>query len=120
MTLPIPKLRDKAWKLLSEIVRREEKECFTCGAKGNYKEAHAGHFRHGKEKETYLMRENVHRQCVKCNLFLSGNATIYTLRMIDKYGRKKVDEIIYASYRIKRHKRSELDELIIKLKEKLK
>lgn len=90
----IRSLKKLAWTLCSEYIRRRDGGiCFTCGSIRNWKETHAGHFIHGHTKATWLMPENLHCQDPRCNLFLSGNLREYTLRMIDKYGRKKVNDL---------------------------
>lgn len=98
-------LKSKAWKLCSEYIRKREKKCFTCDIVVDYKESDAGHFIHGHNKLTFFEPDNIHKQCKRCNLYLSGNEAIYTLRMIDKYGRKRIDELFKISRNGKVHTR---------------
>jgi len=90
--------------------------CVTCGAKIHYKEANAGHFQHSLN----FVEDNQHIQCRRCNLFLSGNLANYTIYMIDKYGRERVDELF--SEKMKPHKYGiiELREIREKYKQKIK
>lgn len=80
----------------NKIVRLEETDiygmciCVTCGARKHYKEMNAGHFNHGLD----FVRDNQHTQCVRCNQHLSGNGIRYSIWMIDRYGRERVDEIL--------------------------
>ena len=77
----------KAWKVWSEYVRcvsRPEVEivyCFTCSKPMKPKEAHAGHYLHGRLDFDW---RNVHPQCPKCNTFLHGNLGVYAERLIQE------------------------------------
>jgi len=116
----IPRLRDAVWTLFSKYIRLRDAQCFTCGAPVPIKKAHAGHFLHGKNKATYLMEENVHTQCVKCNLFLSGNMVEYYPRLQKLIGEERVQELkdIHAKEHI--WKRDELEALKDKYKQLVK
>ena len=103
-------LKKKAWELFSKYIRERDKVCFTCGAKTD----HAGHWRHGHTKVGFFNEKNVNGQCVKCNLYLSGNLGEYTLKMGKKYGLKKAEQM--WKYFSKDHNwtRKELIEIIKK------
>ena len=92
------KLKKEAWDAFSKWIRlrdallttgsKDHAKCTTCGNVYPVKEMDAGHFKHN----AYDFDErNVHAQCVRCNKFLHGNGAVYTLFMIDRYGRKVVD-----------------------------
>ncbi len=116
----IKTLKNKAWKLCSEYIRRrDEGKCFTCGIKKDFKSMHAGHFRHGKTTPLYYNETNVHCQCPKCNLFLSGNRDIYLRNIQKKYGIKHGDWLIKESRKVHRYKRKELEDIIKYYKEAL-
>lgn len=52
----------------------------------------AGHYRSvGACPELRFEPLNIHRQCVKCNRNLSGNAVEYRLRLVTRIGADKVD-----------------------------
>lgn len=105
-------LFDRVWKKCSEWVRRRDKGvCFTCGDKRDWKEQHAGHFRHGKTKPTYFNDKQIRCQCVKCNKYLSGNLGIYGVKLVELLGQKEVDKIIQESYQFKLWKVKELEKL---------
>jgi len=54
----------------------------------------AGHFRsRGSAPQLTFRQDNVHKQCVKCNRFLSGNVTEYRTRLIHKIGVDKVNAL---------------------------
>ncbi len=86
-------LNKKLWKLFSKYIReRDNYTCFTCGIK-TYP-AQAGHYRTGATCNKYLYydEKNVHAQCYRCNINLSGNWREYQTRMHDKYG-KDIDTV---------------------------
>jgi len=101
-------------KYFSPYIRqRDSGVCFTCGIKKDWKKMHSGHFiPKGSYSDTEFDEINVHCQCPKCNTFKHGNLTEYTIKMIEKYGRKKVDELRQRRNKVKRWKVEELEELI--------
>ncbi len=114
-------LMRKVWKLFSEYIRKRDKgKCFTCPVKRDYKEMQAGHFIHGKYTPVYLNEFNVHCQCPKCNLYLSGNRDVYLRNIQLKYGIEKGDWLMSQRFKIYRYSIKELEELIEIYKEKLK
>ena len=74
--------------------------CCTCNKKVHYKKADAGHFIHGLN----FVEDNQHLQCKQCNKWKHGDQTNYTLFMLDKYGRERIEEL--KTLRKKIHKRS--------------
>lgn len=111
-TLKVAKRR--AWGAISRYVRRSESEggmvkCVTCDTRKHWKDMHCGHFIHGLtyakaetplcqslikgETSFYPLIENVHAQCNACNTYMSGRLDVYTLWMIDMYGREMVEEL---------------------------
>jgi hypothetical protein len=100
-------LRDTAWRLFSKIVRIEEKYiCYTCGKnlQNDTSNCHAGHYvPRGKVSKLRYERKNVHAQCVNCNKYMSGNLSVYAVKLEGQYGmgilqefdtiRKEEDEI---------------------------
>lgn len=99
----------RAWKAISRFVRRSESnggfcKCVTCEKRMHWKEAHCGHFIHGltygqsdplhsDSVKFYALTENYHPQCSGCNTYMSGRLDVYTLWMIDMYGREMVEEL---------------------------
>ena len=83
-------LRDKAWVLFSKVVREEEHYiCFTCGKSmlDDKAHCHAGHYvPRGKVSSLRYDRRNVHAQCAPCNLYMSGNLSVYAVELEAKYG----------------------------------
>jgi len=108
-------LHKKAWKLFSEYVRRSERGfCFTCGLKRHWKEQHAGHYIHKDCLDFDPI--NIHCQCVRCNMYLSGNLGVYAERLISEYGEASVAELRVRSEQIKKFTIQELEDIINKYK----
>jgi hypothetical protein len=111
----LPKLKKECWKLFSEWVRRKDAdetgtvECYTCRKPIHWKEAHAGHFVPGRTGSVLLNPAIVRPQCVQCNIFLCGNYSAYTLRMLDEVGREKVQEYLALKHVAKKWTRAELE-----------
>ena len=68
---------------------------------GHYVKASAGN-------ATYFREDNVHCQCVRCNIMLDGNYVQYALAMVRKYGPEKLEELEKAKRTIKRFTAQEL------------
>lgn len=107
-----------SWALFSQYIRkRDQGTCFTCG-KRNWNEElgeftiqgmNAGHFIHSKLDYDEM---NINCQCVRCNLRLHGNLRIYTLKLIDRYGREAVNELHIRSHQEKPYTEEYLKEII--------
>jgi len=84
---------NKAWKEFSKYIRtRDKNRCFTCGKTGEG--MNAGHFIHQRKYPLlYFHEKNVHAQCIRCNQHLSGNLTMYALRLIQEYGEGIITEL---------------------------
>ena len=117
-------LNNKAWKLMSEWVRRKDSDwrgynnCFTCGKKLHWKELQAGHFIHGKLD--YDDR-NLKPQCGRpCNLDLSGNLRIYSRKLIGEYGLDWLDKLELDANTHMGYTIPELEKRIVELESLLK
>ena len=89
-----------AWRFCSQFIRQKAADaggyvrCVTCGDSHHWKDMDAGHFvSKARGSSIYFVEENIHPQCQRCNRFLEGNKHLYTLFMIDTYGREKVEEL---------------------------
>lgn len=94
--------------------------CVTCGAKANYKLLQNGHRITRGNYKYRRSDDNCHVQCMRCNIFLSGNYKAYTLFMIKKYGLEFVEERNNEINWITDIKNYELEEKIEFYKEKVK
>lgn len=121
----IKSLKNKAWKLMSEHVRKNRVsvhilgnghcECVTCGCRKPYKEMHAGHFIHASKGSLVSYDDrNIHPQCVKCNTYQGGNLIEYTLYMQKTYGNEVIEELKQLKNTIMR--RADFDEVIERIK----
>ncbi len=128
-TLSVAQLADSCAVLIQKLVRLKSADeygycqCVTCDNRDHYKKMQGGHFIPRGNSATKIMEENIHVQCAGCNGFgmKYGNAEKhYTLYMIDMYGREFVDEILATKGKPYKFVRSELDELFIELKRKIK
>lgn len=120
----ITTLRDRVWKYFSEYIRLRDAingyvYCTTCSKPTPVEQTHAGHFIHGKNSLTFFDEANVHPQCIKCNLFLSGNQINYTMWMLKKYGKKKIEKLQDESHKKHIWTKDELETLKEKYKNKL-
>ena len=92
-------LKDKAWDTYSIYIRkRDSGKCITCDKRiwdeeiGEWtiKGMQAGHFFHGVLD---FDEDNVNCQCQQCNHFKSGNGAIYSVKLIEKIGKERFDEL---------------------------
>lgn len=88
----VPSLKRELWKVFADYVKeRDGWKCFTCGRRVKGSSANAGHFipKAAGGLALYFHEDNVHCQCVYCNLALEGNHYEYGLRL----GPEKVAEL---------------------------
>jgi hypothetical protein len=70
------------------------KSCISCGVLWN-KEFQAGHYYPAGSFETLKYDlDNIHGQCVQCNLYKEGNFENYTLRLPYRIGKEAFDRIV--------------------------
>lgn len=87
-------LKKKADKVFSEFIRQRDKGvCFTCGCVKDWKQQQNGHYVSRGCLPLRYREDNCHCQCVACNVFKNGNYTVYSLKMIEKYGVEKLKEL---------------------------
>jgi hypothetical protein len=108
----IKTLKAKAWKTFSAYVRKRDGKCVTCGAGAE----NAGHFIHGHGKPTFFDERNCHGQCVRCNLYLSGNLIEYAAFMKSKYGWETVDALRELSHQVVKFGREYYEDIINRYK----
>ena len=83
-------LKKRAWKLLSEVIRREAMDvpngpyirCYTCGYRNHWSGLQAGHAIGGRNGAVLLDEEIIRPQCVRCNIMLRGNYGEFVRRLI--------------------------------------
>ena len=112
---------DKLQAIFNHYIRERDKDqpCISCGTYFTC-QAHAGHYLTvGARPEHRFNENNCHRQCVRCNHFLSGNVAQYRLNLIEKIGLKQVEQM-EQDHTPKHYSINDLQDLIKKYKNKLK
>jgi len=71
--------------------------CCSCNRQILFSESDGGHFINCGAMPVRWDEMNVHAQCRPCNRFKEGNGPGYTLFMIDRYGRDRVQLLIQKS-----------------------
>ena len=106
----LTKLRDKVktaseWRVEAQTafnayVRYRDRDlpCISCDATGDHDGLggywDAGHYRsRGAAKHLSFHLYNCHKQCHKCNRYLSGNVVEYRKRLIMRIGSERVDKL---------------------------
>lgn len=85
-------LKRKLWKVFADYIKkRDGYKCFTCDAKVEKHNCHAGHFipKSVGGIVLYFHPDNVHAQCMRCNIWLGGHQWEYGQRL----GKEKVDHL---------------------------
>lgn len=118
----IKSLHDKAWKLMSKIVRLAYSidgkycRCFTCNKLISIKETHAGHYHHGGLD--FDMR-NLKPQDAKCNTYQGGRLDIYGTKLAQMHGAEWMQKLLRDYHTEKRRDVKDYEELIVKLQKQL-
>lgn len=119
------KLKQQAWKLLSQIIRQDAADhrgmcqCFTCDEWDHWKSMQAGHGIGGRHNAVLLDEDILRVQCVACNIFKRGNYTIFTTKLIKENGLEWWDNKLAESRLMKKYTRAELIEKIEEYKSRL-
>ena len=121
----IPKLKGKAWKLLSKLIRLQYSKngyvrCYTCGKLMEVKEAQAGHGFSGRGNSIIFDREIIRPQCVSCNVFKNGNYDIFHAKLIKENGVEWYEKKLKQKRQTKQFTRQELKQFIEDYKNELK
>lgn len=125
-----PQLVNKAAERLQLLVRIKAADdngyvrCVTCGCVKHYKDGmQGGHFIARGNSATKLMEENVHPQCDGCNGFgmkFHNKEAVYTLFMIETYGRDFVDELLATKGKPHKWYKPEVEDLLKDFNEQIK
>ena len=88
-------------------------QCFTCGVVRHYKDGmQNGHFQSRKHMATRFHEDNCQVQCIKCNIFDSGQQYLFSIRLDEKYGEGTAEELEYLARTIHKVSRVEYEEQI--------
>jgi hypothetical protein len=122
------KLKDKAWKLFSEWIRRRDADldgyvsCVTCKKRAQWKGdgMQAGHFISGRTLSLLFDHRNCHTQCYGCNVGRNGSYVEYFIYMEERYGRKVIDELRRLKYQSKKYGIGDYERLIEELERSIR
>ncbi|WP_392564336.1 recombination protein NinG [Orbus wheelerorum] len=84
----------KAQTIFNSFIRERDKNepCISCGTMKQDIQYHAGHFKSvGAHRELRFNELNCHKQCSRCNNYLSGNMNAYRENLIHKIGIENVE-----------------------------
>ena len=120
------------WKTFSEYIRRKDADdegynsCVTCGRTKQWKELDCGHYRPNTERsktlggnELWYDERNFGPQCISCNRFKGGMQADWSVRLVNQYGYKVLEELRDLRNTLRKWTQEELDELHQKYKDKL-
>ena len=124
----ISKLKKELDKWFSLYIRLREAneygmvQCFTCGIVRGYKDGmQNGHFQSRKHLATRFSEDgNCEVQCIKCNIFDSGQQYLFSLRLDEKYGEGRAEELEQLARTIHKVSRVEYEEQISYYKDLVK
>jgi hypothetical protein len=91
MKLPTKKrAKERALKAFSDYIRtRDNFVCYTCNKQGDKLTTDAGHLISRVHAILLFDEDNVHCQCKRCNMYLSGNLLEYRQRFVNQNGEEK-------------------------------
>ena len=95
-------------------------ECWTCGKTAHYKRMHAGHFMSRRFLATRWNEDgNVMPQCIKCNIFDSGQQYAFGKLLDVRLGDGTSEELQELSRTTVKYMRHEYEDMIKFYKEKV-
>jgi len=107
--------------VFNTFIRMRDKDlpCVSCGV---YKceEFHAGHMIPTTYQYHRFNEDNVHKQCSRCNTYLSGNITSYRIELIKRIGIERVEYLENTRHMMLEITIPQLKEKIIEYKLKTK
>jgi hypothetical protein len=119
-------LKNKAWKLCSEYVRRRYADeggfcgCYTCGAPIHWKlEAQAGHAIPGRTNSVLLDCSIIRPQCYGCNCCRGGMHHVFATKLIREHGMEWWEDKLIAARQAVKLTRTDYEEKIGQFKQLL-
>ena len=89
--------RAKAQKAFNEFIRLRDAHlpCVSCSNPADWHgQWHAGHYKTvGARPDLRFNEDNCHKQCSRCNNFLSGNLAVYTWALELKIGKERLSTL---------------------------
>ena len=87
-------------------------ECYTCGAKKEYKKQQAGHFASRRHYSTRWNEFNVQVQCYSCNICQQGMQFEFGKRLCLQYGDNFAEDLMIESKKIVKFTESDILDMI--------
>lgn len=118
-------LKKKAWKLLSEVIRRSSADkngyamCYTCGTSGHWKSFDAGHAIPGRHGAVLFDTDIIRLQCKTCNIWKRGNYPVFTLKLINEHSAEWFEKKLADSHKIVKLTASDIREKITEYEDRL-
>lgn len=103
------------WIRLSNADHSGYCTCITCEKRFHWKEIQAGHFMSRKHYSTRWNENNVHPQCVACNVYRAGEQYKYSVFL----GQYQAEELYLKSQELVKYTNVELQEMINDYSERL-
>ena len=125
----VAKLKKKLDAIFSQFIRyrhafmidgEESCTCVTCGKTAPVKNMQAGHFMSRRYNSTRFHEQNVHVQCMGCNMYDQGRQYDHGQYIDSQYGEGTAAGLRKLSTGLKQFKTFELEEMISSYKEKVK
>lgn len=93
----IPTLKARAQRYCNKYIRMRDKDdgCISCDKPASWDTKwQAGHYRSvGAEAALRYDEQNIHKQCLQCNMHKSSNSLEYRPRLVKKIGIEEVERI---------------------------
>jgi hypothetical protein len=118
-------LKAKAWKLMSELVRRKFSDrlgmctCYTCSERMDWREIQAGHGIGGRGNYVLFLEEVIRPQCAICNIHRQGNYQVFIPRLIEDYGIDSFQEWVIESRKPFKRSKGDYVSLVYELQARL-
>ena len=98
--------RVEAQTAFNAYIRHRDSDlpCISCASNGDRDGGYwdAGHYRsRGAAKHLSFHQHNCHKQCHKCNRYLSGNVVEYRIMLIERIGLDKVEALEHNNDTVK-------------------
>jgi len=113
-------LMKKAQEIVNKYVRLRDKKlsCVSCNT--TQAKWDAGHFKSaGGHQQLRFNTLNIHKQCMRCNQYLSGNLIPYEEELIKRIGKERV-QAFKSNHRIAKYSVPYLQKLIKVFRKKVK
>lgn len=94
--------------------------CFTCGVIKPIKQMQCGHYVSRSNLSLRWSEYNCHVQCFSCNIWKKGNMDVYAIKLITKYGKDILQNLMTEKHQIVKFSTVELEKMIFFFKERMK